>query len=169
MRTAIVGSRTFPMTKDQSDFLKESNLGGWAELLAEGKKLVEQYVDRVARLGNSIVSGGATGPDTWAEEHAKELGINAWILKPNYDKYGRGATFRRNKDIVDSSDEIIAFWDLVSRGTEHTIKYAIKQHKPIIVINPSGQLVFAADENDWADFEALKEHAPKMEIPSEKA
>lgn len=166
MRTAVVGSRTYPLTRSQFDRLKEEDLDAWAKALADGRERVYAIVDRIAGAGNDLVSGGAAGVDTWAEERASELGINSFIFKAEWKKYGRGAGFRRNKTIVEYADDVIAFWDLVSRGTEHTISYAIKLHKPVIVFNPQGQMIFAATEDDWHDFEALK-RTVKMEVPGE--
>jgi hypothetical protein len=166
MRTAVVGSRTYPMRSSEFNQLKEDDLDAWAKQVGEGRRRVYSAVDSIAAAGNNLVSGGASGVDTWAEERATELGLDVVIFKAEWKKYGRGAGFRRNKTIVEYSDDLIAFWDLVSKGTEHTISYAIKLHKPIIVFNPTGQMIFAAGEDDWHDFEALKTQV-KMEVPGD--
>ena len=43
-----------------------------------------------------IVSGGAIGIDTCAENFAKQNGIKLTAFKPEYEKYGRGAPLKRN-------------------------------------------------------------------------
>jgi len=81
-----------------------------------------------------IISGGARGADTLGRRYAVENGIKIVEYLPEYDKYGRGAPLVRNKQIVDASDYVIAFWDGKSRGTKHTLEYAKKQGKQVNVI-----------------------------------
>jgi len=71
-----------------------------------------------------IVSGGARGVDTWAEQAAHACGLQVDIKRPNWDAYGKGAGFIRNVDIVRSADKVIAFWDGKSKGTAHSIRVA---------------------------------------------
>lgn len=73
---------------------------------------------------DEIVSGGARGVDALAAEYAKQNGIKLTEFLPEYNKYGKGAPLIRNKQIVNYSDKIIAFWDGKSRGTAYTINYA---------------------------------------------
>jgi len=81
-----------------------------------------------------IVSGGAKGPDTFAEKYAIINQIPTKIFLPDWNKYGKSAGFIRNKQIVDYSDMVLAFWDRKSKGTKSTIDLAIKQGKPIWII-----------------------------------
>lgn len=78
-----------------------------------------------------IISGGAKGIDTLAEEWADKNGIPKTIIKPEYEKYKRGAPLKRNEKIVESADIIIALWDGKSRGTKFTIDYAKKLNKEV--------------------------------------
>ena len=82
-----------------------------------------------------IVSGGAKGADTLAREFAENNKIKLTEFKPDYEQYGRGAPIRRNKEIVEYSDQIIAFWDCKSRGTKNTIDIAEKQNKSVTIIS----------------------------------
>lgn len=81
-----------------------------------------------------IVSGGAIGVDTCAEEYAKENGIKFTVFLPQYELYGRAAPIVRNKKIVDYADKIVAFWDESSKGTLSVIKYAQKTNKPCKIV-----------------------------------
>lgn len=81
-----------------------------------------------------IISGGAKGVDTLAEQYAKTHGIETLILKPDYGRFQRGAPLHRNEEIVRQADMVLAFWDGVSRGTKYTIDYAEKMGKPVKVI-----------------------------------
>lgn len=66
---------------------------------------------------DEIVSGGAKGIDACAREYANKNGIKLTEFLPEYDKYGRGAPLRRNIQIIEYADLVIAFWDGKSRGT----------------------------------------------------
>jgi len=86
-----------------------------------------------------IVSGGATGVDTMAEQFAhKFCSEKPVIYRPDPSIIeARGfavAAKERNQLIVNRSDYIIAFWDGKSRGTRDTINRAAKAKKPVIII-----------------------------------
>ena len=80
-----------------------------------------------------IISGGARGIDTLAEAWADKNGISKIIIKPEYEKFKRGAPLKRNEKIVELADIIIALWDGKSRGTKFTIDYAKKLKKEVKV------------------------------------
>lgn len=81
-----------------------------------------------------IVSGGARGADSLGEKWAKENGKETLIFKPNWSKYGKRAGFIRNEDIVKNSDQVIAFWDGVSKGTKSSIDLCNKFKIPVKII-----------------------------------
>lgn len=81
-----------------------------------------------------IVSGGAKGIDTLAERYADEKNYKKLIIKPEWDRYGKGAGIIRNREIINNADMVITFWDGKSRGTNHTIKRAKKLDKKIVIV-----------------------------------
>ena len=81
-----------------------------------------------------IVSGGAAGVDTLAEQLAAELGIKTTIFPADWARYGRGAGPQRNRQIVDAATFVLAFAKPTSRGTANALAYCIKQGKPYHVI-----------------------------------
>ena len=83
---------------------------------------------------DTIISGGANGIDTLAEEYADMHRISKHILRPRYDLYGRASPLKRNEQMVDMADAVLVVWDGYSKGTEYTVKYAKKVNKPITVI-----------------------------------
>ena len=91
-------------------------------------------IGRYISNAGEIVSGGAVGVDCCAAEYAKKNGIKLTEFLPQYERYGRAAPIVRNKEIVDYSDKIIAFWDGSSKGTLSVIKYAQKTGKPCEII-----------------------------------
>ena len=87
-----------------------------------------------------VVSGGADGPDTWAEEEARRAGLDVRVFRPDLAGVrNRGEATRRyyarNQQIVDASDELAA---LVSPdrkgGTEDTIRRAKKRGIPVTLL-----------------------------------
>ena len=84
--------------------------------------------------GDTIISGGAKGIDSLAAEYATAHGFELVEIRPNYAKNGRGATFIRNREIVDNADIIVAFWNGTSKGTKYTIDYADKKGITTLII-----------------------------------
>ena len=74
-----------------------------------------------------IVSGGAKGVDTSAREYAEAHGIKLTEFLPDYNKHGRGAPLKRNIQIIEYSDMVLAFWDGKSRGTKYVIENCEKR------------------------------------------
>lgn len=121
MNLAIVGSRTF------GDVLTD-------------RRIRKQVFDYVATLPKDtiIISGGASGVDTWAEGAAREHGLAVIVYKPDWKAYGKSAGFIRNRQIVTEADAVVAFWS-GSKGTAHSLRLAIQQNKNIRVFNGQGQ------------------------------
>ena len=74
-----------------------------------------------------IVSGGAKGIDTCARNYALSHDLKLTEFLPEYNKYGRGAPLKRNLQIIEYADVVIAFWDGKSRGTKYVIDNCKKQ------------------------------------------
>lgn len=68
-----------------------------------------------------IISGGARGADSLAEDFADAAGIKKTIFPANWAKYGKAAGYFRNTKIIRNCDVCIAFWDGKSRGTKSSI------------------------------------------------
>ncbi len=81
-----------------------------------------------------IISGGAKGVDTVAENWADKHSISKLILRPRYDLYGKAAPLKRNEIMVDLADKVIVVWDGTSRGAMYTAKYAKKKNKEVVLI-----------------------------------
>ena len=81
-----------------------------------------------------IITGGAKGVDTAAEEYAKAHKIPVTVFTPDYARYRRGAPLKRNEQIAQACELLLAFWDGKSRGTAHTIAQCRKRGKPVTII-----------------------------------
>ena len=86
----------------------------------------------------TIVSGHASGADTFAEQFAEEYDIPIKIFKPDWSKYGKAAGPIRNKEMLEYAKEatpvVIAFWDGKSKGTKNMVETARKTDALIHVI-----------------------------------
>lgn len=97
--------------------------------------LEQEMKKRFGVLTNDIIiSGGARGIDTLAALYARKHGMKLLEFRPDYAKFGRGATFVRDRLIVDMADVVVALWNGTSRGTKYTIDYAKKKYVPVILI-----------------------------------
>ncbi len=76
-----------------------------------------------------IVSGGARGVDTCARIYAEVHGLKLTEFYPDYGRYGRAAPLKRNDQIVEYADMVLAFWDGESRGTLYTLRQCKRQGK----------------------------------------
>lgn len=114
MKIAIVGSRSF---KDY-------------ELL---KNEVEKFISENSLEEVTIVSGGAIGADTLAEEFAAEKGYKTIIFLPDRKTHGREACRIRNTDIVETGEVVFAFWDGISTGTKDSIDKAQNLNKSVFI------------------------------------
>ena len=81
-----------------------------------------------------IITGGAKGVDTIAEQYARQRGIPTLTVKPAYEKYGRAAPLRRDEEMVEMADAVLVIWDGGSRGSKHTADYARKKGKLLTVV-----------------------------------
>ncbi len=116
-KVAIVGSRN-----------------GVPESLVTAK--LDDLLDRMSAAGREheliVVSGGAKGVDTFAENWATRNNVPTQIFRADWHRYGRSAGPRRNEEIVEAADVVVAF-TTGSKGTSHTISLAEKEGKAVQV------------------------------------
>ena len=110
MKTAVVGSRNLKV------------------------KFLRHYVPAAT---TEIVSGGAKGIDAIAKSYAEEIDCKYIEFLPDYEKYGKAAPIRRNDEIIDYADVVVAMWDGESKGTKYVIDRCKKIGKSLIVYNMS--------------------------------
>lgn len=78
-----------------------------------------------------IVSGHARGADTLGEKYAQDEGFALEIYPAQWKKLGKQAGYRRNEQMAEVADALIAFWDGSSKGTKHMI--GIMNEKNLLV------------------------------------
>lgn len=114
---AVVGSRDYP------------NL-----------RAVRHFIDGLPD-DDCVISGNARGVDKCAQEMALNRSMVVIIAPAQWDKYGKGAGFKRNSLMVKWADEIVAFWDGFSPGTKSTIELAQHAGKKVTVYGVDGDVV----------------------------
>ena len=81
-----------------------------------------KYLREKRRICNIIiVSGHARGADTLGEKYAQDEGFDLEIYPAQWKKLGKQAGYRRNEQMAEVADALIAFWDGESKGTKHMI------------------------------------------------
>ena len=94
---------------------------------------IENLSKYLPRETTEIVSCGAKGVDTSAREYAIANSIKLTEFLPDYEKYKRGAPLKRNIQIIEYADVVIAFWDGKSKGTKFVIDNCNKIGKKVVV------------------------------------
>ncbi|MEE0945525.1 MAG: DUF2493 domain-containing protein [Acutalibacteraceae bacterium] len=80
-----------------------------------------------------ILSGCASGADAIGERYAKENGFKVEKYPADWERYGKSAGPKRNKQMAEITDYVICFWDGESRGTRSMIEFAKQYGKPVKV------------------------------------
>ncbi|MBO5048142.1 MAG: hypothetical protein J6D19_07030 [Clostridia bacterium] len=106
------------------------------KLLIVGSRSIENFdlTNYIPPETDLIISGGAKGIDEIAENFADQHKISKLIIYPRYDIYGKAAPLKRNEKMVDLADQILIIWDGISHGTKHTVSYAKKKNKNIVLL-----------------------------------
>lgn len=96
----------------------------------------ETFCAHLAGRGiESVVSGGAPGVDTMTARWGRgEIHLHVYPSKPERGETFTDAAHRRNQQIVDAADSLIAFPCQCSKGTWDTIRRAKKKGIPVEVI-----------------------------------
>jgi predicted Rossmann fold nucleotide-binding protein DprA/Smf involved in DNA uptake len=108
------------------------NRKGWSQ------SKVFDSLDNFSITANDIIlSGGAEGVDTLAQEYAKLRGCEMIILYPNPNIHSPKRYFDRNSEIAKRCDTLIAFdkGSSSGSGTLNTINSAKKLGKTVVVFD----------------------------------
>ena len=132
MRIIIAGSRDFNdyhllFTKCNQIFAQLSKEGLLTGSINQDIKNME------------IISGTARGADELGEIFAEEHDISVIKFPADWDTHGKSAGYRRNAEMALYAKEdngiLIAFWDGISKGTNHMIGLAKKHGLKVFVVN----------------------------------
>ena len=81
-----------------------------------------------------IVCGEALGADSLGKFYAQRKGYNVRSYPADWNKYGKSAGIRRNKQMAEVADALVAFWDGKSRGTKNMIEQMRRLKKPVKIV-----------------------------------
>ena len=81
----------------------------------------------------TVISGAARGVDRIGEQWAGDNGIPTIRFYADWNKYGKAAGYRRNVDMANHADALIAVWNGESKGTQHMINIAKKKELPTFI------------------------------------
>ena len=86
---------------------------------------------------NEVVSGTARGVDKLGEYWAEQHGIRVKQFPANWNEFGKSSGYRRNVEMAEYADALLAIWDGKSKGTKHMIDIAAKKGLKVFVHEPS--------------------------------
>lgn len=78
-----------------------------------------------------VISGTAQGADRLGEKFAVNTNCLLKSMPAQWKEFGKSAGYKRNVQMAENADALIAFWDGKSRGTKHMIDIA-KQKKLLV-------------------------------------
>ena len=100
------------------------------------KETCDKYLREKKKTHNVVViSGHARGADSLGEKYASDEDLDLEIYPADWKKYGKSAGFRRNEQMADIADAVIAFWNGESHGTKHMIDIAEEKGLNVKVVN----------------------------------
>lgn len=106
----IAGSRGFSVKQALREIDKATRRRGWD------------------RDTTTVVSGGARGVDQAGELWARRRGLEPWVVRAEWERYGKRAGMYRNEVMAEigrlTGGRLLALWDGRSRGTRDMVARA---------------------------------------------
>jgi len=85
-----------------------------------------------------VLTGGARGAEQlgyrWAWKHA----LPHQLCRADWERFGKSAGVRRNYQMAQAGDVLVACWDGQSPGTAHMVQCMRQLGKPVVVIRTDG-------------------------------
>lgn len=100
------------------------------KVIIAGSRGIEDFTTISKAISNSgfiiteVVSGTARGVDKLGEKWAEKNRVPVKRFPADWNKHGKSAGYKRNKQMAEYADALIAVWDGESRGTGHMINLA---------------------------------------------
>jgi len=88
---------------------------------------------------SEVVSGTACGVDSLGEEWARLRGVPIKRFPAKWGQHGRSAGYKRNAEMADYADALIACWDGTSKGTKHMIDIAKTKGLKVFVFRKASE------------------------------
>lgn len=94
---------------------------------------VVEAMENCGWMPTEVVSGMARGVDSLGELWAKKNNIPIKQFPADWKGLGRQAGYRRNEQMGNYAEALVAVWDGSSRGTKHMIDYAAEKGLKVYV------------------------------------
>lgn len=134
-----------------------------------------EWLDQnVLPIAHRLVSGGADGADSIAEQWATErrwiIGEPPVIFRPDPSLPSPHRYHARNSQIVEAVDWLVAFWDGISRGTASTIAKAtaVRRHVTTVFFGPHQFRATAADPTIYIQGPQCRRTPPLIRLPLDR-
>jgi YspA, cpYpsA-related SLOG family len=85
-------------------------------------------------LVSEVLHGGARGADRLGFRWAVKHHIRSRCFAADWQRFGKAAEPRRNQQLAQAGDMLLAFWDGRSPGTRHIIGCMHQLGKPVVVV-----------------------------------
>ena len=110
------------------------------KLIVAGSRTFQDYALLASVLGQhrhhitELLHGGARGADQLGFRWALRHHVRSRCFAADWARFGTSAGIRRNCQLAQAGDLLIAFWDGRSPGTRHIIGCMQQLGKPVVVI-----------------------------------
>lgn len=81
-----------------------------------------------------IIEGGAKGADLLGRRYANLRKYPVETFPAQWSLYGKAAGYKRNEQMANVSQALIAFWEKESRGTKHMIDIATAKGLEVFIL-----------------------------------
>ena len=132
------------------------------KVIIAGSRTREPSVEEISRAMRDsgfdvieVVSGGARGADLCGEAWAEYSNIPISRFPAQWERYGISAGYRRNAEMGEYADAILAFWDGRSSGTKHMIEFMQAKGKPTSIIRRLPAVISPAEIAHHAEADFL--------------
>lgn len=116
-------------------------IAGSRDLLL-GPTAIQRIVETSGFHVTELVSGGAAGIDRCGEWWARHAAVPKRSFLADWGAFGKSAGPRRNRQMAEYADGLIAIWNGQSRGTRNMIETMQELGKPAFV--------YTTEEDDLA-------------------
>ena len=82
-----------------------------------------------------VLTGGARGADQLGYRWAWKHQVRHQLFRADWERFGKSAGMRRNHQMAQAGDVLVACWDGQSPGTAHMIQRMEQLGKPVVVVH----------------------------------
>lgn len=110
------------------------------KLIVSGSRSFTDYQQVCRVLGEhrqhitQVITGGARGADRLGYRWTWKHQVKHQLFRADWERFGKSAGVRRNHQMAQAGDVLVAFWDGRSPGTAHMVQCMTQLGKPVVVI-----------------------------------